>query len=39
MQFIIESKKKFDQGKEKMINKFGLKSFGKQFVAGIKSVS
>ena len=32
MQYITENKKKYDQGKQKMIQRFGLKAFGKQFV-------
>lgn len=39
MEEIIDGKKKFDKGKDKMIKRFGLKSFGHQFVEGIKSIS
>ena len=39
MEKIISGKSKFGKGKERMIKKFGLKSFGQQFVQGIKIVS
>lgn len=39
MEQILTGNKKYDQGREKMIKKFGLKSFGEQFVKGIQSVS
>ncbi len=39
MEYIVNGKQKFDKGKQKMIKRFGLKSFGEQFVEGINSVS
>lgn len=36
---IAQSDKPWNKGKDRMINKFGLKSFGQQFVRGIREVS
>lgn len=38
MEKVIAEREKLNKGKEKMIKKFGLKSFGKQFARGIEEV-
>ena len=39
MEKVIKEKSKFNKGKDKMVEKFGLKSFGEQFSRGITEVS